>query len=198
MCYKSLLLPILVSSWAMSGIIRVVAEVGCNPEIPDPPHGSCMVITAGMSWCIYSDSPSGVLVWVINYLLPKKQCFLSLFLLSWVLQQTKSFKSKDLVCKQYILYYPCNVFLFYTAKYIFYTQKNHLESKCWCIFTWKSTWVIPCLHIGWFPQQHYSSELWAPCSSGVWLPDEIVQKKSSTAQFNITEQLNKQVVSENG
>lgn len=162
----------------MSGIIRAVAKVECTSAIPSPWHGSCMVITAGMTWWIYSDAPSRPLVWVINYLLTTKCCFLSLFLLSWVLA---SFKSKDLVLKQYIYNINCilNVLneyvLFFKSlsllPFIFCSQKTHLESECCCIFTWKSTWVIPCLHIGWFPQQHYSSELWAPWSSGVWLPD---------------------------
>lgn len=95
---------------------------------------------------------------------------LTFFLLSWGLHQTKSFKSKDLVLQQYILYYSLKVCLLYPATHIFCSQKNHLESECCCIFTWKSTRVIPCLHKGWFPQQHYSSEPWAPWSSGVWLP----------------------------
>lgn len=170
MSCRSLLVPVLVSSWAVSGIIRVVAKVGRTPVVPGRWHGSCMVITAGMTWCIYSNASNGPLVWVINYLLPTKHRFLSLFLLSWGLRQTKSFKSKDLVLQQYILYYSLKVSLLYPATHIFCSQKNHLESERCCIFTWKSTRVIPCHHKGWFPQQHHSSEPWAPWSSGVWLP----------------------------
>lgn len=39
---KNLLVPVLVSLWAMSGIIRVVAKVGCTPSDPQP-----------MTWLLY-------------------------------------------------------------------------------------------------------------------------------------------------
>lgn len=149
-----MLIPILVSSWAISGIIRAVAKVECTSAIPSQWHGSCMVITAGMTWWIYSDAPSRPLVWVINYLLTTKCCFLSLFLLSSVLvwHWTKSFKSKDLVLKQYIYNIKCilNVLnMFCSLKVcLFYSLFSSLRRPTWSQNAAVSSHENP---LEWFP-----------------------------------------------